>query len=144
MAVKPIPEGHNTVSPYLTVRGAADLVEFLKKAFNASVVFMMKKPDGSVGHAEVRIGDSIVMIGEARDQWQPMPAMIHVYLTDSDAAYKAALDAGAEVVMPMMNQFYGDRSGGVKDKHGNMWWVSTHVEDVSEEELHKRMASMGK
>jgi PhnB protein len=144
MAVKPIPEGHNTVSPYLTVRGAADLVEFLKKAFNATDIFVMKKPDGTVGHAEVRIGDSIVMIGEARDPWTPMPAMIHLYLLDSDAAFLRALDAGAEVVMPMTNQFYGDRSGGVKDKHGNMWWVSTHIEDVSEEELRKRMAAMGK
>ncbi len=144
MAVKPIPAGHNTVSPYLTVRDAGSLVEFLQKVFNADVVFSMKKPDGSVGHAEVRIGDSIVMIGEARDPWQPMPAMIHVYLTDADAAYQRALDAGAESVMPMMNQFYGDRSGGVKDKHGNMWWVSTHIEDVSEEEMMKRMAAMGK
>jgi len=144
MAVKPIPEGHNTVSPYLTVRGAGDLIEFVKKAFNASVVYLMKGREGNVGHAEVRIGDSIVMIGEARDQWQPMPAMIHLYLADSDGAFQRAVDAGAEIVMPMTNQFYGDRSGGVKDKHGNMWWVSTRIEDVSEEELHKRMAAMGK
>jgi PhnB protein len=144
MAVKPVPDGHHTVTPYMTVRGVADLIEFLKKAFDATVLFQMKGPGGAIGHAEVKIGDSILMLGEARGEWQPMPAVLYLYLADCDTAYRKALEAGAESIQPLTNQFYGDRSGGVKDKHGNMWWVATHIEDVSEEEMHKRMAAMGK
>jgi PhnB protein len=144
MAVNPIPEGHHTVTPYLTVRGAGQLIEFLKKAFDATLVYEMRRPDGSVGHAEVKIGDSMVMIGEASDKCQPTPAMMYLYVADSDAWYNKAIAAGATVEREIADQFYGDRSGGVKDMCGNQWWLSTHVEDVSPEELDRRMAAMGK
>ena len=144
MAVNPIPEGHHTVTPYLTVRGAGALIEFIIKAFDATLVYQMKRPDGSIGHAEMKIGDSMVMIGEAPDPSQAMPAMLHLYVTDADAWYNKAIAAGATVVREIADQFYGDRSGGVKDMCGNQWWLSTHVEDVSPEELDRRMAAMGK
>lgn len=144
MAVNPIPEGHHTVTPYLTVRGAGALIEFVKKAFDATVIFEMKRPNGSIGHAEVKIGDSLVMLGEVPDQSQPMPAMLHLYVANADAWYNKAIAAGATVVREIADQFYGDRSGGVLDMCGNQWWISTHVEDVSQVEMDRRMAAMGK
>jgi PhnB protein len=144
MAVNPIPEGHHTITPYLTVRGAGALIEFVKKAFGATLIYEMKRPDGSIGHAEVKIGDSMVMIGETPDPSQAMPAMLHLYVADSDAWYNRAIAAGATVVREIADQFYGDRSGGVKDMCGNQWWLSTHVEDVSPEEMDRRMAAMAK
>src|SRR5437773_592403 len=138
--VKPVPEGYHTVTPYLIVNDAAALIEFIKRAFGGQVMFQMAGPDGSVGHSEMRIGDSMVMLGSAKENWKAMPAMIHLYVEDCDAVYAKALEAGAEVVMPLSDQFYGDRSGGVKDANGNMWWIATHKEDVSEEEMKRRMA----
>jgi PhnB protein len=139
--VKPVPEGFRTVTPYLIVDDAAKLIDFLQRAFAAEVKFQMTGPDGKIGHSEVRIGDSMVMLGGARPEWKAMPAMIHLYVEDCDAVYAKALAAGAEQVMPLSDQFYGDRSGGVKDSNGNMWWIATHKEDVSEEEMRRRMAS---
>jgi PhnB protein len=145
MAVKPIPEGYHTVTPYLTVRGAVKLLEFIQKAFNATILFEMKRPDGSLGHAEAQIGDSRLMIGEAPPDAPAMPAMLYLYLPDADKAYAQAIKAGAESVREVATQFYGDRSGGVKDMCGNQWWVATHVEDVSAEEVERRAAAaMGK
>jgi PhnB protein len=144
MAVKPIPDGYHTVTPYLTVRGVRRLLEFVKHAFDAEVKFQMPTPDGGVAHAEFRVGDSMVMCGEARDEWPPMPATLYLYVKDVDAVFQKAVAAGAEVVRPLADQFYGDRSGGVKDPCGNQWWVATHVEDVSMEEMGKRAAAAGK
>jgi PhnB protein len=144
MAVKPIPDGYNTVTPYLTVRGVRRLLEFVTRAFGAEVKFQMPGPDGGVAHAEFRVGDSMVMCGEARDEWPPMPATLYLYVPDVDAVFQRAVAAGAEVVRPLADQFYGDRSGGVKDPCGNQWWVATHVEDVSMEEMGKRAAAAGK
>jgi len=138
MAVKPIPDGYHAVTPYLTVQGVPKLIDFLKQAFEAQEIERMTQPDGTIGHAEVRIGDSVVMMGEARDEWKPMPSGIYLYVNDTDAVYKRALQAGATSIMEPADQFYGDRSAGVKDSSGNHWWIATHKEDVSPEELKKR------
>ena len=138
MPVKPIPDGYHSVTPYLIAQGADKLLDFLKRAFAAEETVRMPKPDGSIAHAEVRIGDSVVMLADAGEQWSPMPAGIHLYVEDCDATYLRALEAGATSVQEPADQFYGDRSGGVRDPVGNHWWISTHVEDVSEEEIAKR------
>lgn len=139
MAVKPIPEGYHSVTPYLVVQGAAQLIEFMKEALGAEETFRMPTPSGGIGHAEVKIGDSMVMLGDASGaENPPMPAILHVYVEDVDARYKRALQAGATSVREPADQFYGDRSAGVKDKFGNQWWLATHVEDVPPEEMAKR------
>ena len=136
----PIPEGYATVTPYLCVVEAAKLIEFLKQAFAAEVIVRMDGPDGSVMHAEVKIGDSMVMIGQVPAE-RATRAMLHLYVADADATYKKALAAGATSVREMADQFYGDRSGGVRDAFGNDWYIATHVEDVSPEEMKRRMAA---
>ncbi len=128
MTVKPIPDGHHTVTPYLTVQGASRLIEFMRKAFDGNVTERMMRPDGSIGHAEVRIGDSVVMV----------PSAIYLYVKDADATCRRALQAGSISVMEPANQFWGDRQGGVRDPVGNYWWIATHIEDVSPEEMAKR------
>jgi PhnB protein len=133
--VKPIPEGYRTVTPYLIVTRAPEVIDFMKRAFGAQLLFQMANPDGSIGHSELRVGDSMIMLSSGREQWKPMPTMIHLYVEDCDAVFAKAVEAGAEVVMPLADQFYGDRSGGVKDVAGNYWWIATHVKDVSEEEM---------
>ena len=139
MAVKPVPDGYHTVTPYLTVDDAAILIDFLQRAFNAQVKYEMKDDKGNIRHAEVTIGDSVVMIGQARDEWKPRPMTLYLYVPDVDALYKSALAAGATSLQEVTNQFYGDRSGGVQDPQGNYWWIATHVEDVSPEEMDRRM-----
>lgn len=136
--VKAVPEGYHSITPYLVVQGAEKLIDFMKAAFGAQEIGRMLQPDGSIGHAEVRIGDSMIMLGEARDQWKAMPATLYLYLEDVDAAYARALAAGATSVSEPKDQFYGDRSGGVQDVCGNSWWVATRIEDLSEEELKRR------
>ena len=144
MAVKPIPEGYHSVTPYLVNEGVPKLMDFLKKAFGAQEIFRFAMPDGSIMHAEVKIGDSRIMMGEAGGEHKPKPCTIHLYVENSDAVYKRALDAGATVVREIADQFYGDRSGGVKDPAGNIWWISTHKEDVSPEEMQKRQKAVMK
>ena len=139
MAVKPVPEGFHTVVPYLTVDDAGALINFIERAFDAKVTHCMKDEDGNVRHAEAKIGDSTIMIGQARDEWKSRPAMLVLYVPDCDSLFKKALAAGATVVREMADQPYGDRSGGVQDSQGNQWWISTHVEDVSQEETERRM-----
>ncbi len=126
--VKYIPEGHHTVSPYLVVSGVAQLIEFTKQAFGATEVYLSKRPDGTVQHAEVRIGDSIVMMGESQDK--KFPGMLHLYMEDVDAVYQRAMQAGAKSLREPADQPHGDRSGGVEDAFGNQWWISTHIKDV--------------
>jgi PhnB protein len=138
MAAKPVPDGYHTVTPYLTVDDAALQIDFLKRAFNGQVNYEMKDPQGNVRHAEVRVGDSILMIGQARDEWKPRPMTFYLYVPDVDALYKSALAAGAKSLQEVTTQFYGDRSGGVEDPQGNYWWIATHVEDVSPEEMDRR------
>jgi uncharacterized glyoxalase superfamily protein PhnB len=125
------------------VQGAGKLIDFMKAAFGAQEIVRMLQPDGSIGHTEMRIGDSMVMLGEARDQWKAMPTTLYLYLEDVDAVYACALAAGATPVSEPKDQFYGDRSGAVQDMCGNFWWLATHVEDVSEEEMKRRQEAAG-
>lgn len=138
MAVKPIPEGFHTVTPYLIVQGASKLIDFLKQAFEAEEIYRQNMPDGTVMHAQVRMGDSMLMMSDATSQHKPMPSMIYLYVEDVDAVYNRALKAGATSLRKPTDEFYGDRSGGVKDQFGNQWWIGTHIEDVSPEEIEKR------
>jgi PhnB protein len=139
MAVRPIPEGYHTVTPYLIVKDADKLLQFVKKSFNAQVKEEHRNADGTIMHADVVIGDSHVMMGQAGGAWGEMLGSLMLYVPDADATYKAALEAGGTSVQEMKTQFYGDRSGGVKDPCGVTWWISTHVEDVSPEEMERRM-----
>ena len=118
----------------------AKLIDFAKRAFDAKVVMDMRQPDGTVMHAELQIGDSRIMLGQASEQHKPMPCGIYLYVPDTDTTYKKALAAGATSTMEPANQFYGDRNAGVRDQNGNMWWIGTHVEDVTPDELKKRAA----
>jgi uncharacterized glyoxalase superfamily protein PhnB len=138
MAVKPIPEGFHTVTPYLVAQGAGKLLDFLQQAFDAKVTDRMDGPDGKIGHAEVRIGDSVVMLADASGRWKATTSALYLYVNDTDATYKRALQSGATSVMEPANQFYGDRNAGVQDPAGNFWWIGTHVEDVAPEEMKKR------
>jgi PhnB protein len=138
MAVKAIPEGYHTVTPYLVVQGVPKLIEFLQRAFDAKEVHRTTMPDGTIMHAEVQIGDSRVMMGEARGPMTPIPAMLYLYVPDCDAVYARAIRAGGTSIAAPANQFYGDRSGAVRDAAGNHWWIGTHIEDVPAEELGRR------
>ncbi|MFN7971026.1 MAG: VOC family protein [Acidobacteriota bacterium] len=144
MPAKPIPEGHNAVSPYLVTRPAAKVIEFLKQTFDAQVLFVMNTPNGDVGHAEVKIADSIVMLSDGSPEHPPAATCIHVYVADVDATYRRAIAAGGAPVREPADQFYGDRSGGVKDAGGNQWWISTHKEDLTSEELERRAKAAGR
>lgn len=137
MAVNPIPAGHNQVSPYLITVNAPKVIEFLKATFGAQELFRMMKGD-VIGHAEVKIGDSVVMLSGASPNHPGGTAFIHVYDRDVDAAYARALKAGGETVNAPETFFYGDRSAGVKDAGGNTWWISTHLEDIPEDEIRDR------
>jgi PhnB protein len=139
MPVKPVPDGYHTVTPYLTVADAAQQIDFLQKAFNAELKHAMKDERGNIRHAEVQIGDSPIMIGQARDEWKPRPMSFYLYVADCDALYKSALVAGAKSLQEPATHFYGDRSAGVEDRQNNYWWLATHVEDVSPEEMDRRM-----
>lgn len=140
MPVKPIPEGYHTVTPYLIVPDVEGQIAFLKEAFDAEERSISRDGKGRIMHAEVKIGDSVLMMGESNDNFPPMPAMLHLYLEDVDAAYERAVAAGAASLREPTDEFYGDRAGGVQDAYGNQWWLATHVEDVSEEEMVRRMA----
>jgi uncharacterized glyoxalase superfamily protein PhnB len=139
MPVKPIRDGFHAVTPYLMVAGVPRLLEFLAQAFDAQELFRMRRADGAVGHAEVRIGDSMVMVGEAAGPFGPAPGHVYLYVNDCDAVYQRAIRAGGTSVMePTTMHFSGERYGGVKDPSGNVWWVATHVEDVTPEEGARR------
>jgi uncharacterized glyoxalase superfamily protein PhnB len=139
--VKPIPDGYHSITPFLIVDGAPELIDFAKQAFGAEETFRMPGPGGQIMHAEMRIGDSMMMLSDASPENPPMPAMIHLYVPDAEAVYKRALQAGASSIREPADQFYGDRSAGVKDRFGNQWWLATHIEDVSPEEMEKRAAA---
>lgn len=141
MPVKPIPEGYHSVTPYLLVQGAPKLLDFLKQAFDAKETERFTQPDGTIMHAEARIGDSVVMMGEPGGEFKAMPSSIHLYVNDTDATYERAMEAGATSLREPRNEFYGDRSAGVKDPFGNHWWIATHIEDVSREEMLRRASA---
>lgn len=138
MAVKPIPEGYHTVTPYLLTSDAKALIQFMSQAFDAKEKSRHDTPDGKVMHAEMVIGDSIVMVAEATEKWTPVAAMLYLYVEDVDSVYSKAIAAGGKSLREPTNEFYGDRSAGVEDAHGNQWWMATHIEDVSPEEMEKR------
>jgi PhnB protein len=150
--VRPIPEGYHSITPYLAVDGAAAAIEFYKKAFGATEVMRMPSPGGKVGHAEIRIGDSRVMLA---DEYPDMgfrspkayggsPLGLHLYVEDVDAVARQAVAAGAREVKPVKDQFYGDRTGSFEDPFGHVWHIATHKEDLAEGELKRRAeAAMG-
>jgi PhnB protein len=142
VTVKPIPDEYHSVQPYLLVDGAQGLIAFIKSTFETQDAMTMPQPDGRIGHAEIRIGDSVVMIADASTAEgvsEPMPATVVVYVEDADKTYRRALEAGARSLREPEDQFYGDRSAGVIDAFGNRWWIHTHIEDVPPEEMAKRM-----
>ena len=148
--VKPIPDGYHSVTPYLIIKGAADAIEFYKKAFGAAELVRMPAPGGKVGHAEIKIGDSPIMLADESTEMGYVgpatlggsPISIMIYVEDVDTIYNQAIAAGGVEVKPLQDQFYGDRSGTLKDPFGHVWHVATHKEDVSPEEMDKRMKSM--
>ena len=142
--VKPIPDGYHTVTPYLVIEKAGQVMDFLKKAFGAKEIYRHENPDSTIRHAELQIGDSRIMFSEASGSFKPMPSMLVLYVEDMDTLYKQAIAAGAKSLREPTNEFYGDRSAGVLDMSGNQWWISTHVEDVSPEEMKKREEAMAK
>ncbi len=150
-AVKPIPEGYHTATPYLIIKGAAAALEFYKNAFGATELLRMPKPDGRIGHAEIKIGDSIIMLADefpeigarSPESYGGSPVTIMLYVEDVDAVFNRAVAAGAKVERPVANQFYGDRTGGIIDPFGHKWYLATHVEDLSPEEMQRRAAAAG-
>jgi PhnB protein len=146
MPVKPIPDGYRTITPYLAVDDAAEAIEYYKKAFGAKERARMDAPGGKIGHAELEIGDSLVMLSDALPQFSTRPpkelggtsASIFMYVEDVDAVVKQAVDAGATVTMEIEDQFWGDRFGSVQDPFGHLWSIATHVEDVPPEEMAER------
>jgi uncharacterized glyoxalase superfamily protein PhnB len=138
MAVKSKPDGYNDVTPYMIVADADRLIDFLKTVFGGEETERLPGADGAVGHAEVRIGDSVVMLADAGPQNSPFPAMLHIYVEDCDATYNKALAAGGSSLREPVNEFYGDRTSAVSDSFGNQFWIATHVEDVSGEEMARR------
>jgi len=140
MPVNPIPAGYHTVTPYLTVTNARNEIDFLKRAFGAKTSEVLSQDsDGNIRHAELKIGDSMIMLGQARDQWKARATAFYLYVPDCEGWYKRAIEAGAKSLMEPADQFYGDRSAGVEDPEGNYWWIATHIEDVPPEELKRRM-----
>ena len=148
--VKPIPDGYHTITPYLSIKGAAGAIDFYKKAFGATEVMRLAQPDGRVGHAELQLGDSRIMLA---DEFPEMgfrgplslggsSVTIHLYVEDVDAVARQAVAAGAKMLRPVQDQFYGDRSGTLTDPFGHLWMVATHKEDVSVEEMQKRFAAL--
>jgi PhnB protein len=149
IAVKPIPKGYHNVTPYLFVRSAARAIDFYKSVFGAAEIVRMVGSNGKIMHAEVRIGDSIVMLADENPQTGVMSPQtiggysvgLHVYVENVEAVIQKAVDSGAKLLRPIKIQFYGDRSGSLLDPFGHMWSVATHVEDVSPEEMRKRMTA---
>jgi len=147
--VRAIPEGYSTVVSYISVKGASDAIAFYKKAFGAEELMRMPMPDGKVGHAELKIGDSIVMMADEMDDPQAISKSpktlggvtsgLCLYVEDCDAVFNRAVAAGGKVRRPLTNQFYGDRTGTIEDPFGQIWTISTHVEDVPPDEMKRRM-----
>jgi PhnB protein len=152
--VKPIPEGYSSVVTYISVKGASDAIAYYKKAFGAEERVRMPMPDGKVGHAELKIGDSIVMLADEMDHPEAIAKSprtlggvtsgLCLYVADCDALFERAVAAGGKVRRPLTNQFYGDRCGTIEDPFGQVWTISTHVEDVPPDEMKRRMEAFAK
>jgi PhnB protein len=144
--VSPIPSGYHTVTPYLIVKGGKEALEFYKKAFGAVEKLRLEGPDGKIGHSEIKIGDSPVMLaegcGETNSQdpkvLKGTPVMMHLYVENVDFWVERACQAGAKLVRPVQDHFYGDRAGMVEDPFGHLWYIATHKEDLTLEEIHQR------
>lgn len=144
------PTGYHSVTPYLALRDARAAIDFYRRAFGAELVLKLDMPDGSIGHAEIRIGDSILMLSEENEQWgnrSPLtlggsPVFLMIYVPDADVAFARAIAAGCTQVRAVEDQFYGDRSGTLKDPYGYQWTLATHIEDVSAEEIARRRQNM--
>lgn len=150
MAVKSVPEGYHTATPYLYVKGGAKALDFYKKAFGATELMRMEGPGGSIGHAEIRIGDSPIMLADespemgarSPETYGGSAVGIMLYVPDVDATVKRAVDAGAKLDRAIENKFYGDRMGSIKDPFGHIWYIATHIEDVSPDEMKRRAEAM--
>ncbi len=148
MAVKPIPDGYHTATPYLIIKDAARALDFYKQALGAEELFRMASPDGKIGHAEIRIGNSILMLADEHPEmgyqspqsYGGTPVSIMLYVEDVDAQFQKAVAAGAKVKRPLKDQFYGDRSGTIADPFGHEWTIATHKEDLPMEEIERRAA----
>lgn len=132
------PKGYHTITPYLILNDAQALVDFISKAFDAKIGDLMRDDKGTIVHGEAFIGDSPIMFSTAQGDYKSNATMLHLYVKDVDATYQKALDAGAETVRELGDEFYGDRSAGVTDSNGMTWWLATHMEDLSEEEMARR------
>ncbi|MBV8936045.1 MAG: VOC family protein [Alphaproteobacteria bacterium] len=147
--VKPIPEGYHTVTPYLILNAAADAIAFYKKALGAAEVIRMDDPSGRIHHAEITIGGSRIMLADEHPEIQALspktiggsPVWLHLYVEDVDAAVERAVAAGAKLTRPVANQFYGDRVGGIEDPFGYRWFIATHNEDLTMDEIRRRAAA---
>ncbi|HUO82743.1 MAG TPA: VOC family protein [Gammaproteobacteria bacterium] len=145
MAVKPKPEGYHTATPYLIVAGAAKALDFYTKVFGATELMRMEAPGGKIGHAEIRIGDSVIMLADEHPDMGikgprtlgGTPVSIMLYVADVDTLYNKAIEAGARELKPLEDQFYGDRSGTVTDPFGHVWTIATHVKDIPPDEMRK-------
>ena len=147
--VNPIPEGYHSVTPYLSIKGAAAAIDYYKEVFGATELFRMGGPDGKIGHAEIQIGNSPIMLADeypdmefvSPETLKGTPVGLMIYVDDVDTMFKQAISRGAKEVKPLQNQFYGDRSGTLKDPFGHVWTVATHIEDVAPEEMERRAAA---
>ncbi|WP_416974589.1 VOC family protein [Streptomyces sp. 4F14] len=139
MSVKPIPEGYTTVTPWLISRDTVQLIDYLKRAFDAEELACLTGEDGTVHHAEVRIGDSVVMMFDARPEWPPTPGFLRLYVEDADAVHRQAVRAGGTSVTEVTHLFFGDRVGRVRDPLGNLYWIQTRVEDLTLEQMEPRL-----
>lgn len=150
--VQPIPKGYNSITPYLAIRGAAEAIEFYKKAFGAMELMRMPGPAGKLGHVEIKVGDSKVMLADESEQMNFLgpqarggtPVHIHVYVKDVDATVAKAVELGAKMMRQVQDMFYGDRTGAIEDPFGHFWHIATHVRDVSMAEMKRAAAEMAK
>ncbi|MDO9269150.1 MAG: VOC family protein [Methylobacter sp.] len=150
MTVKPIPDGYHSITPYLMVKGASEAIEFYKRAFGATEIFRLSHPNGQIGHAEIKIGDSSVMLADPCEQGAfrtpqslgGSSVALHIYVQDVDAQFAQAVSAGAKAVKPVFDQFYGDRTGTLQDPFGHIWFLATHKEDIAPEEINRRAEAL--
>ncbi|WP_066367173.1 VOC family protein [Herbidospora mongoliensis] len=138
MTVKAVPDGYSTVTPWIISTDTAKLMEYVKEAFDAEEIVRLVGDDGVIGHAEVRIGDSMVMMFDAKPDWPPTPGFLRLYVPDADAVHRQAVAAGGTSVTDVTHLLFGDRVGRVRDPLGNLWWIQTRIEDVTAEQMQQR------
>jgi PhnB protein len=143
LSIQAIPKGFHTVTPNIIVDDAEKAVEFLKRAFGATESYRLMTSNGKIAHCELRIGDSVLNLGASMEGWPPRGLVAQIYVEDSDVLFKRAVDAGATVIMPMTDMFFGSREGRVSDPYGNVWTIATLKEEVSPEEMQRRMKAHG-